>query len=168
MRRKQSLDQIKWGDDLSAIDEAENVRMASLQDGERPVLIVRYPAEIKFFNMKLDPKDLNRALSADLILPGAGEALGAAVREDDYQTLVHRLRTSRMMAILSERGNTDESVFLPYLELIREHKTQPHAGYGLGLERFLQFLIQSSDVRDVSLPYRLRNPNTPTMPASVQ
>lgn len=168
MRRERNLDQIAWGDDLSAVDEAETVHVASSHDAFRPVLITRYPAKIKFFNMKLDPQDSDRVLSADLILPGAGEALGAAVREDHYPTLVHRLETSRMIAILSERDNTDVSVFLPYLQLIRDQKTQPHAGYGMGLERFLQFLIQSTDIRDVSLPYRLRNPIIPTTLAPVR
>jgi len=105
--------------------------------------------------MKLDPRDQRRVLSADLLLPGVGEAVGSAVRENDYLVLKRRLQTSSMFKTLLQNGRATLKTFTPYLELARGDRTQLHAGYGLGLERLLQFTAAVSDIRAVSMPYLL-------------
>lgn len=152
---RRGIEPLLWGSDLHSRDEFIVIDYAARSGTPLPVFITHFPAAIKFFNMKLDPADNRRVLSADLLLPFAGEAAGAAVREDHYETLRIRLEQSSMMAILREQYGIGLSVFRPYLDLIRLGRTPPHAGYGLGLERLLQFIFRLSDIRQVSLPYRL-------------
>jgi asparaginyl-tRNA synthetase len=155
MRAAQERPQLSWGSDLKPIDEQTILRHASQGSGDLPVFVTHFPQEIKFFNMKVDLTDPRRVLSADLLLPFAGEAAGAAVREDHYPTLHHRLETSAMLAVLQAQRTATIETFEPYLRLVRLKQTPPHAGYGLGLERLLQFLSRANDIRDVSLPARL-------------
>ena len=154
VERKEPL--LCWGQDLTPDDEATIVRHASNDYGVLlPTVVTLFPAEIKFFNMKLDPRDQSRVLSADVLMPFAGEAVGAAVREDDYDILVDRLETSPMFRALQARDIATLDVFEPYLSLIRRKETPRHAGYGIGLDRVLQFIAQGDDIRDTSLGYRL-------------
>jgi asparaginyl-tRNA synthetase len=146
----------QWGDDLQPSDEAALISRAGAVDGEMlPVIVSLFPIDIKFFNMKGDPRESDRVLSADLLMPWAGETVGAAVREDDYATLRSRLIGSRMFKTLEERGIATLDAFEPYLELIRRGVTPQHAGYGIGLDRLLQFVARGDDIRDTSLAYRL-------------
>lgn len=69
---------------------------------------MKYPKEIKFFNMKVSERDSRVVLSADLILPVAGEAVGSAVREHDGKKLKERLLTSTMFHLHKERGGRYE------------------------------------------------------------
>jgi len=145
------FDDLKWGDDLKSAEEAAIVRM--LNEGEdisRPVFIMRYPKEIKFFNMKVSEKDDRVVLSADLIFPGAGEGVGSAVREHDGAKLETRLLGSTMFRLHTERGGTLDE-FRWYLDLVASGETKPHAGYGIGNERVLQYLLGQSDIRDCSV-----------------
>lgn len=147
---------LHWGEDLTPIDEVAIVRQSSSGNAILlPTFVTLFPAEIKFFNMKLDPRDSRRVLSADVLMPFAGEAVGAAVREDDYEILHDRLVTSSMYRTLAARGIATLDVFEPYLDLIRSKQTPPHAGYGIGIDRVIQFIARSSDIRDTSLAYRL-------------
>jgi asparaginyl-tRNA synthetase len=117
--------------------------------------VVRFPTAIKFFNMRIDPADPLTVLSADLILPTAGETVGAAVRESDYDALLRRLHESTMWDALRARGVDAARAFAPYLRLIETGATPPHAGYGLGLDRLLQYIIGVNDIRSASATYRL-------------
>lgn len=138
-----------WGDDLDSLDEARLVAHC----GNLPTFTMRYPEAIKFFNMKWDrdyqhpttPGNPRRVLSFDLLLPYAGESVGAAVREEDYEVLVQKLQESPMFRILSERGKGLED-FAEYLDEVRHHPT-PHAGCGIGLYRVLQCVTQTDDIR---------------------
>lgn len=141
---------LKFGDDLNAEHEAKIVDMMNKEKREIPVFITKYPKEIKFFNMKVSRSDPRVVLSADLILPFAGEAVGSAVREHDFMKLNNRLITSGMYRLFVERGGTYDD-FLWYLDVIKKNKTYPHAGYGVGNERVLQFIFQEDDIRNVSL-----------------
>lgn len=143
---------IRWGDDLKAEHEATIVRLLNQPAPDqpslpRPVFITRYPKEIKFFNMKVSSQDPRVVLSADLILPFAGEAVGSAVREHDGDKLKARLLESTMFKLHRERGGTYQD-FVWYVEnMIAAGKTPPHAGYGLGAARLLQWVLGLDDIR---------------------
>lgn len=148
--------EVEFGADLGAEQEQKIVRVlnaaareqdASLPSEDRPVFIMRYPKEIKFFNMKVSERDPRVVLSADLILPYSGEAVGSAVREHDGQRLKERLLGSTMFRLHRERGGSYRD-FTWYVEdIIRAGRTRPHAGYGLGNERLLQFVLGQQDIR---------------------
>lgn len=150
---------VRFGDDLQSEHEAKIVELMNKQtkgyggmiECWSPVLITRYPKEIKFFNMKVSTLDSRVVLSADCIFPYAGEGVGSAVREHDGEKLKQRLLTSRMFALHESRGGTYND-FIWYVEdIVAKKKTLPHAGYGIGNERVLQFLLGTSDIRTSSL-----------------
>lgn len=146
-----------WGGDLSAVDEHKLLDLIA-QDNDgvlRPTFITHYPERIKFFNMMVDESDPRVVLSADLVLPHAGEAVGSAVREHRYEYLVRRLTASIMFAHVVAQKLAALEDFEPYLNIIREGLTSPHAGYGIGLERLLQFMIGQRDIRRASVAYAL-------------
>lgn len=151
--------ELKFGDDLKARHEQRVVELMTERstshevDREKgiPCFITRYPYPIKFFNMKRSMKDSRVVLSADLILPKSGESVGAAVREHDGVKLKDALINSVMFALHKKRGGTF-SDFAWYVDgLVGAGKTKPHAGYGIGNERVMQFLLGQSDIRECSL-----------------
>lgn len=150
---------LRFGDDLGAEHEARIVELVnretkgygSTPEQYSPVFIMRYPKEIKFFNMKVSQSDPRVVLSADCIFPYSGESVGAAVREHDGVKLLVRLLTSTMYRLHEQRGGTYDD-FKWYTEgMILAQKTQPHAGYGIGNERILQFITGLPDIRMCSL-----------------
>ncbi len=147
---KNGYPEVKFGDDLKAKHEAAVVAFCNQGKSELPVFILKYPKEIKFFNMKTYTKDPRVVLSADLIFPYAGEGAGAAVREHDFEKLNERLLTSTMYKLHLKRGGKYED-FKWYLDIIKNQKTNPHAGYGIGNERVLQYIFGEKDIRNVSV-----------------
>ena len=141
---------VTFGDDLKADDEALIVRHLNKNNEEIPVFITRYPKEIKFFNMKVSSRNPGLVLSADLIFPYGGEGTGSAVREHDFEKLNERLITSTMFKLHLKRGGKYED-FSWYLNIIKNNLTFPHAGYGIGNERVLQYIFGEKDIRHVSL-----------------
>jgi aspartyl/asparaginyl-tRNA synthetase len=89
-------------------------------------------------------------LSADLILPRSGEAVGSAVREHDAARLEQRLLGSTMFRLHTARGGSLED-FRWYLDIIGSGRTKPHACYGIGNERVIQYLTDAEDIRDCSI-----------------
>lgn len=158
---------ISFGDDLGAEQEAKLVELVNKQakdygdsvDRWSPVFIMRYPKEIKFFNMKVSQADERVVLSADCVFPYAGEAVGSAVREHDGIKLLVRLLTSTMYKLHEQRGGRYDD-FKWYTEgMIVSQKTLPHAGYGIGNERVIQFILGANDIRQCSL-FSLMNHQT--------
>lgn len=147
---KNGYPELKFGDDMKAKHEAKIVSLLNKGKTELPVFITKYPKEIKFFNMKVSEKDPRVVLSADLILPYSGESTGAAVREHNYKKLEERLLTSTMYQLHLKRGGTLGD-FKWYLDIIKSEKANPHAGYGIGNERVMQYIFGTSDIRKVSL-----------------
>ncbi len=133
---------IPWGSDLKADHEAWLVK----KFGDQPLFVTRYPESIKFFNMQRNKQNPLLVNSTDLLLPFAGESVGAAVREHDYGLLVEKLRHSQMFKILKAKGKTLED-FKSYLNAVKNQPT-PHAGCGIGLPRVTQFVLGSSDIRE--------------------
>ncbi len=149
---------LKHGDDLTSRHEAKIVQLLNRENSEIPVFIMRYPKEIKFFNMKVAAADDRVCLSADLIFPYAGEGAGASVREHDFGRLNDRLITSTMYRLHLKRGGTYED-FRWYLDIMEREATNPHAGYGIGNDRVLQYVFGESDIRRASI-FSLLNQQT--------
>ncbi|MBN1894470.1 asparagine--tRNA ligase [bacterium] len=135
-----------YGSDFGAPDE-------TLISGkfEKPVLVHRYPAAVKAFYMKKDPKDPSKALCVDMLAPeGVGEIIGGGQREDDYDTLV---------AAIQKHGLPMEP-FEWYLDL-RRYGSVPHSGFGLGIERTVGWICGIPHVRE-TIPFpRLMHRLTP-------
>ncbi len=125
----------EWGNDFGATDET-----VISQQFDRPVMVHRYPAKVKAFYMKRDPKNPELALAVDVLAPeGYGELIGGSQREDDYETLVKRL----------EEHKLPREAFEWYLDL-RKFGSVPHSGFGLGLERTVGWICGLDHIRETS------------------
>lgn len=126
-----------WGEDFGGEDETV---ISSRYD--RPVMVHRYPAQVKAFYMKKDPTDPRLALCVDVLAPeGYGEVIGGGQREDDLATLEHAI----------EHHKLPKSAFEWYLDL-RRYGTFPHAGFGLGIERSVAWICGLPHVRE-TIPF---------------
>jgi len=143
-----------WGEDFSHAQEIELCK-----DG--PVLLTHHPDPQplvgpkptleKFFNMKPTPShngDRPTVQSCDLLLPLSGESLGGAVRIHQSEILKHRLQRSGMYATLQKRG-LGLAQFADYLSHMEQHGPAigEHYGFGVGLDRVVQYLMGESDIR---------------------
>lgn len=138
--------EFEWGNDLGGTDET-----VISNQFDRPVLVHRYPAEVKAFYMKRDPENEKLALAVDVLAPeGYGEIIGGSQREDDYNKLLERIK----------EHNLPQEAFEWYLDL-RKFGSVPHAGFGLGLERTVSWICGLEHVRE-SIPFaRMIYRNTP-------
>lgn len=134
---------VNFGDDLTSVHELAIVK--NLGDG---VVITHYPKEIKFWNMRENKDDPRLVDSFDFILSKSGESMGAASRETNYDKLVEKLKTSEMYKLMKER-NVPDSAFDWYLDHHKENNVKEHAGFGLGVARLVQFILNQDDIRDV-------------------
>lgn len=158
---------LSFGDDLGGEEEAKLVELLNKRTkgyGDKisswsPVFIMKYPKEIKFFNMKVSVSDPRVVLSTDCIFPYSGEAVGSAVREHDGVKLIVRLLTSPMYKLHEQRGGKYDDFKWYTEDMILAQKTLPHAGYGIGNERIIQFILGANDIRDCSL-FSLMNRET--------
>ena len=131
---------IRWGIDL----QAEHERYLCENVFDSPVFVIDYPKGIKPFYMRLN-NDNKTVAAMDLLLPGIGEIIGGSQREERYDFLVSRMKELNF--------NLDDYNW--YLDL-RRFGTVPHSGFGLGFERFVQFVTSMNNIRDV-IPF----PRTP-------
>lgn len=127
---------VHWGSDL----QTEHERYLTEVLFQRPVFVTDYPKEIKAFYMKQNP-DGKTVAAMDCLVPGIGEIIGGSQREDNYDTLVARMK---------ELGLNQEDYDF-YLDL-RKYGTARHAGFGLGFERCIMYLTGMGNIRDV-LPF---------------
>lgn len=128
---------IKDDDDLGADDET---MLTTKYD--KPIFVEKYPAKVKAFYMKRDPKDPARVLCADLLAPeGYGEIIGGSQREDDYELLLKRIN----------ENNLPREAFTWYLDL-RKYGSVPHSGFGYGLERLVAWICGLQHVRE-TIPF---------------
>jgi asparaginyl-tRNA synthetase len=129
--------EFKYGEDFGAPHET-----AISENFDRPVFVHHYPAPIKAFYMKHDPDDDSLSLSVDMIGPeGIGELIGGGQREDDYDTLLKRIRDNKL----------PEDAYKWYLDL-RKYGTCPHSGFGLGIERAIAWVCGIKHVRE-TIPF---------------
>jgi asparaginyl-tRNA synthetase len=125
-----------WGLDL----QTEHERYLTEQHFDAPVIVMNYPTEIKAFYMRLS--DDGRTVAAlDVLAPGIGEIIGGSQREERLDVLERRM----------EEHGLDKEIYDWYLDL-RRYGTVPHAGFGLGLERLVNYITGLSNIRDV-IPY---------------
>lgn len=127
----------EWGNDFGGTDET-----VISEQFDRPVIVHRYPAEVKAFYMKRDPNDERLALAMDVLAPeGYGEIIGGSQREDDYDTLLKRI----------EEHKLPREAFEWYLDL-RKYGSVPHAGFGLGVERTVAWICGIPHIRE-TIPF---------------
>ncbi len=132
----------EWGIDIGADEE----RIIS-SEFDKPVFLTHFPKKLKAFYHKPDPANREVTLSADLLAPrGNGEIVGSGVRIDDYEELRSRIL---------EEGLRPED-YSWYLDL-RKYGSVPHAGFGMGVERVLKWILDLPHVR-MAAPF----PRTPT------
>jgi asparaginyl-tRNA synthetase len=131
---------VAWGTDL----QSEHERYLTEQHFQEPVIVYDYPRTIKPFYMRVN--DDGRTVRAmDVLAPKVGEIIGGSQREERLDVLQQRMQ---------EQG-LNPADYWWYLDL-RRFGTVPHAGFGLGLERVLQFVTGMANIRDV-IPF----PRTP-------
>ncbi len=124
---------VRWGIDL----QSEHEKFLTEQVYRLPVIITDYPREIKAFYMKLND-DGKTVRAMDILVPRLGEIVGGSEREADYETLKGRIIESGL----------DPQDYWWYLDL-RRFGSVPHAGFGLGFERVIQFVTGMQNIRDV-------------------
>jgi asparaginyl-tRNA synthetase len=131
---------VAWGNDL----QAEHERYLTEQTFKKPVMLHDYPRSLKPFYMRVN--DDGRTVRAmDVLVPRVGEIIGGSQREERLDVLEARMREQKL---------NPESYWW-YLDL-RRYGTVPHSGFGLGVERTIQFATGMGNIRDV-IPF----PRTP-------
>jgi asparaginyl-tRNA synthetase len=126
-----------WGEDFGTPQEE-----AIMEQFDKPLIIHRYPTEIKAFYMKRDPENEKVVLAMDMLGPErAGELIGGSQREDNFDWLHQR--------ILQE--DLPEEEFKWYLDL-RRYGSVPHSGFGLGVERTVKWITGAQHIKE-TIPF---------------
>ncbi|NLX56401.1 MAG: asparagine--tRNA ligase [Planctomycetaceae bacterium] len=131
---------VTWGSDL----QSEHERYLTEKEFDGPVVLFDYPAAIKPFYMRVN-EDGRTVRAMDVLVPKVGEIIGGSQREERLDVLTQRMRQQQL----------SPEDYWWYLDL-RRFGTVPHAGFGLGLERVVQFITGMTNIRDV-IPF----PRTP-------
>jgi asparaginyl-tRNA synthetase len=127
--------EIQWGTDFGNTDET-----LLTDDLDRPVMVDRYPAAVKAFYFAPAPERADCALGVDFIAPeGYGEIIGGGQRIHDLDLLLKRI----------EEHNLPREAFEWYLDL-RKYGSVPHAGFGMGVERFVAWMCGLEHVRETT------------------
>ena len=126
-----------YGNDFGAPDET-----LLSEQFNKPIMIHRWPADIKAFYMKRDETNDQLALGVDMVAPeGYGEIIGGGQREDDIEILIDRIR----------HHDLPLEPFKWYLDL-RKYGSVPHSGFGLGLERTVAWICGTKHIRE-TIPF---------------
>lgn len=124
---------VKWGLDL----QSEHERFLAEEFFSKPVIITDYPKEIKAFYMRAN-EDGKTVAAMDVLVPNVGEIIGGSQREERLSYLEAKMKEAKLPL--------DD--YWWYLEL-RKYGTVPHAGFGAGFERLIQFATGMENIRDV-------------------
>ena len=127
---------VSWGVDI----QSEHERYLTEQIAKRPVIVTDYPKEIKAFYMTLND-DGKTVRAMDVLAPRLGEIIGGSEREYRYDVLLSRMKELDL--------NPED--YWWYLDL-RKYGSVPHAGFGLGFDRAIQYVTGIQNIRDV-IPY---------------
>lgn len=127
---------IEWGAEL----QTEHEKYLTEVVYNSPVIVTDYPKGVKAFYMKLN-EDNKTVRGMDVLVPRLGEIIGGSEREADLDKLLSRMKEM----------NLEEKDYSWYLDL-RRYGSAPHAGFGLGFERVVQYVTGISNIRDV-IPY---------------
>ena len=139
-KKKKFQYEVKWGIDM----QSEHERYLVEKHFKKPVIVTNYPTAIKAFYMRQND-DGKTVAAMDILAPGIGEIVGGSQREERLDRLENRMKEMHISA---------EELYW-YLDT-RRYGTVPHAGFGLGFERMVQFITGMSNIRDV-IPF----PRTP-------
>lgn len=131
---------VEWGIDL----QSEHERYLAEQVFKKPMIVTDYPVGIKAFYMRLND-DGKTVAAMDVLAPKIGEIIGGSQREERLEVLERRI----------DAAGLPKDHYWWYLDL-RRYGTVPHAGFGLGFERLVQFMTGMGNIRDV-IPF----PRTP-------
>ena len=131
---------VEWGIDL----QAEHERYLTEKIFQGPAAVIHFPRSLKPFYMRVND-DGKTVAAMDILVPGTGEIIGGSQREERLDMLLEQMRLKGISA--------DDYHW--YIEL-REFGTVPHSGFGLGLERVVQFTTGVPNIREV-IPF----PRTP-------
>ncbi|MGC8687480.1 MAG: asparagine--tRNA ligase [Candidatus Micrarchaeia archaeon] len=127
----------QWGDDFGVEDE----RLLTMEE-DKPIFVHSWPKEIKAFYMPVNPKDPRTVLCADMQAPkGHGEIIGGSERIWKLDELIERMKEAKL--------NLENYSW--YIDL-RKYGSVPHAGFGLGTERVIKWLLNLDHIRD-AIPY---------------
>ncbi len=124
---------VSWGIDL----QSEHERYLTEKKFKKPVIVSDYPKGIKAFYMRMNEDD-KTVRAMDVLVPKVGEIIGGSQREERLEVLEQRMLDSGL----------HPADYWWYLDL-RKYGTVPHAGFGLGLERTVQFVTGMANIRDV-------------------
>jgi asparaginyl-tRNA synthetase len=124
---------VEWGHDL----QSEHERYLCEEVVGGPLFVVDYPKEIKAFYMRVN-EDSRTVAAMDLLLPRVGEIIGGSQREERYDVLLQRM----------QECGVDPHGMEWYLDS-RRWGSCPHAGFGMGFERFLMYVTGMDNIRDV-------------------
>ena len=124
---------VEWGTDL----QSEHERYLTEEYFRQPVVLVDYPKQIKAFYMRLND-DGKTVAAMDVLMPKIGEIIGGSQREERLEVLDGRI----------EEVGLPKKDYWWYRDL-RRYGTVPHAGFGLGFERLIQFCTGMANIRDV-------------------
>jgi asparaginyl-tRNA synthetase len=124
---------VSWGVDL----QSEHERFLAEEYFSKPVIITDYPKKIKSFYMR-ENEDGKTVAAMDIIVPKIGEIVGGSQREERLDVLLEKMK----------ENNLKPEDYWWYLEL-RKYGSVPHAGYGVGFERLVQFATGMENIRDV-------------------
>ncbi len=127
---------VSWGTDL----QSEHERFLTEKHFKSPVILYDYPKGIKSFYMRLNDDD-RTVRAMDVLVPRVGEIIGGSQREERLDVLERRMVEQKL----------DPRAYWWYLDL-RRYGTVPHAGFGLGLERTVQFVTGLGNIRD-AIPF---------------
>ncbi|MCH7675887.1 asparagine--tRNA ligase [candidate division KSB1 bacterium] len=129
--------EFEYGNDFGAPDET-----AISDEFDKPLLVHRYPAQLKAFYMKNDPEQPDKALCVDMLAPeGYGEIIGGGQREDDLETLEQKII----------EHDLPKQAFEWFLDL-RRYGSVPHSGFGLGIERAVTWICGLDHLRE-TIPF---------------
>lgn len=117
--------------------QSEHERYLTEEHFKSPVTVYNYPRQIKPFYMRLND-DGKTVTAMDVLVPGIGEVIGGAQREERLEQLLDNMRFHKL----------DPKDYWWYIDL-RKYGTVPHAGFGVGFERLLMFLTGVQNIRDV-------------------
>ena len=123
--------------DYGANLQSEHERFLTEEHFKSPVTVFNYPREIKPFYMRLN-EDGKTVTAMDVLVPGIGEVIGGAQREERLEQLTEHMKFHKL----------NPQDYWWYTDL-RRYGTVPHAGFGLGFERLLMFLSGVGNIRDV-------------------
>lgn len=144
---------VQWGSDL----QSEHERYLTEEFFRQPVILMHYPKAIKAFYMRLNdgdpgaaavtgegvyggvpPEQRQTVAAMDVLVPGIGEIIGGSQREERLDALDRRI---------AEMGLNAKDYW--WYRDLRRYGTVPHAGFGLGFERLIQFVTGMQNIRDV-------------------